>query len=212
MRRDPRAVLGLPENASLGEVRRAFRRLVLQLHPDLHAGDPRKAARLRAVVAAYEQITGRAPEPRPRRRPARPAYASRPRHSYSRPYAAPEPQPAPAARDRFGCPRCCESWSFEGTCPRCDVPLVDELRAGRVTPAADPRVDAMEHALERAAASGAWARTVGARAPVTTIASLLAGGAMALPIHVPVASMLLGYGLLLLALEATNGRALTTGA
>ena len=44
--RDPRAVLGLPLDATKGEAQRAFRRLARETHPDA-GGDP---ADFRAVV------------------------------------------------------------------------------------------------------------------------------------------------------------------
>ncbi|MDQ3035292.1 MAG: J domain-containing protein, partial [Myxococcota bacterium] len=65
--RDARTVLGLPPSATPAQVRRAFRQLVLQLHPDRHQGDPQQAARLRAVVEAYEELTGKRPRMRARR-------------------------------------------------------------------------------------------------------------------------------------------------
>lgn len=56
------ATLGLAPGASLAEVRRAFRQLALETHPD-HGGD---AARFRDVQRAYERLVGKlARRPRP---------------------------------------------------------------------------------------------------------------------------------------------------
>ena len=198
MPHDPLAVLGLPPSASVREVRRAFRRLVLELHPDRHHGDPRQAARLRAVVQAYEAVTGKAP---PRRRVrARPAHA------------ASAPPPPPRARDRYACPRCLDTFAYDAGCSRCDLPLVDELRAGPVRPIDDPRVDAMVEEIARRESRHAWLGRIAPRVPVAAISSLFAAGAASLPIHVPVASMLLGYGAFLLGAEALRGMSSTLGA
>lgn len=198
MSHDPRAVLGLPPSTSTTEVRRAFRRLVLELHPDRHQGDPDRAARLRAVVEAYEALTGEARPRRARSRPPRPRREAR---------SAPPPRP----RDRFACPRCLDTFAYDASCPRCDVPLVDELRAGPVGAPQDPRVDAMVSEIERRGARDAWARRIAPRIPVAAISSLLAGGALALPIHGPVSAMLVGYALFLLGAEALSPSTSVTG-
>src|SRR4051794_20162601 len=70
---DPYAALGLEPGASLEEVRRAFRRIAKDTHPDIHGNDPEKLARFREATAAYEQIRrggGRPPQRqgRPRQR------------------------------------------------------------------------------------------------------------------------------------------------
>jgi hypothetical protein len=60
--RDPRAVLGLPFDATRGEAQRAFRRLAKQTHPDA-GGD---AAAFRAVAGAWAAlVTVLPPDPRP---------------------------------------------------------------------------------------------------------------------------------------------------
>ncbi len=66
---DPHRILGLPPGASREEVKRAYRRLAKELHPDRHPGDPRRAAEFRRVAAAYRQL-----DQQPRR--ARPAAAA----------------------------------------------------------------------------------------------------------------------------------------
>jgi hypothetical protein len=52
--RDPYVVLGLPRSASLDEVKRAYRRLAKQHHPD--SGGERTLARFLEIQAAYEQL------------------------------------------------------------------------------------------------------------------------------------------------------------
>jgi len=67
--RDPWNVLGLPRGASFEEVRRAFRRLAWELHPDRRPGDRDAEERFKDVVAAFAAVTsqaaGRRREPRP---------------------------------------------------------------------------------------------------------------------------------------------------
>ena len=48
----PYAVLGLPNSATFNEVKTAFRKLVMQHHPD-HGGDKETCRR---VIAAFKQI------------------------------------------------------------------------------------------------------------------------------------------------------------
>ena len=60
--RDPRAVLGLPLEATRTEAQRAFRRLAKQTHPD-GGGD---AADFRAVAGAWADLVAvLPPDPRP---------------------------------------------------------------------------------------------------------------------------------------------------
>ena len=56
---DPYRVLGLPRGASLDEVKRAYRRLAKQHHPD--SGGQRTLARFLEIQAAYEQLVGGGP-------------------------------------------------------------------------------------------------------------------------------------------------------
>jgi len=58
---DPRAVLGLPLDATVGEAQRAFRRLARQTHPD--AGG--NAADFRAVTSAWAELRSLLPAERP---------------------------------------------------------------------------------------------------------------------------------------------------
>lgn len=57
---DPRAVLGLPLDATRGEAQRAFRRLAKQTHPD--AGG--NAAVFRAVAGAWAELASLLPAER----------------------------------------------------------------------------------------------------------------------------------------------------
>lgn len=67
---DPHAILGLPAGASREEIKRAYRRLAKELHPDRHPGDARRAEEFRRVAAAYRQLSR--PGRRARQAPAAP--------------------------------------------------------------------------------------------------------------------------------------------
>jgi hypothetical protein len=63
--RDPFAVLGLPSEASLAEVRAARRRLAFEAHPD-RGGDPQRMQEInRAFERAVATLTGRTLRSRP---------------------------------------------------------------------------------------------------------------------------------------------------
>lgn len=68
--RDPWVVLRVPSNADEETIRRAYRRLVKEYHPDL-SKDPRQAARnsrkLEEVMEAYKKLLGRQLRDRPAR-------------------------------------------------------------------------------------------------------------------------------------------------
>ena len=54
---DPYVVLGVPRNASDDDIRRAYRKLAKELHPDLNPKDPKSAEeRFKKVSGAYEII------------------------------------------------------------------------------------------------------------------------------------------------------------
>ena len=46
-------VLGVAANAPAADIKRAYRRLVVQYHPDKHGGDVRYEDQFKAVAAAY---------------------------------------------------------------------------------------------------------------------------------------------------------------
>ncbi len=51
---DPYTVLGLPRAATEDDIRRAFRKLAKELHPDIRPGDKASAERFKKVAGAYE--------------------------------------------------------------------------------------------------------------------------------------------------------------
>ena len=53
---DPYKVLGVSRDASDEEIKKAYRRLAKQYHPDLHPGDAEAAKKMQRINAAYEQI------------------------------------------------------------------------------------------------------------------------------------------------------------
>lgn len=56
MIQDPYKVLGVSPDASADEIKKAYRRLAKQYHPDLHPNDPEAARKMNEVNAAYDQI------------------------------------------------------------------------------------------------------------------------------------------------------------
>ena len=53
---DPYKVLGLSPGASDEEVKKAYRKLAMQYHPDRNPGDEVAARKMQEINAAYEQI------------------------------------------------------------------------------------------------------------------------------------------------------------
>src|SRR2546430_17583301 len=82
----PYEVLGVKPNASADEIRKAYRKLAKQFHPDLNPGKPAAEARFKAVSAAHELLSD--PEKRARydRGEIDESGTERPRYSY-RPHA-----------------------------------------------------------------------------------------------------------------------------
>ncbi len=50
-------VLGVDRKASAAEIKKAYRALARELHPDHAGGDPAKARRFRAVCEAYQVLS-----------------------------------------------------------------------------------------------------------------------------------------------------------
>ncbi|OZB15406.1 MAG: molecular chaperone DnaJ [Rhodobacterales bacterium 34-62-10] len=61
---DPYKTLGVAKTATQDDIKKAYRKLVKQLHPDLHPGDTGKQAQFQAVSAAHDLLS----DPETRRR------------------------------------------------------------------------------------------------------------------------------------------------
>jgi molecular chaperone DnaJ len=57
MPRDPYEVLGVPRDASEQQIKKSFRRLARELHPDVNAHDPQAEEKFKAAAEAYEILS-----------------------------------------------------------------------------------------------------------------------------------------------------------
>ncbi|MEI4861323.1 DnaJ domain-containing protein, partial [Klebsiella pneumoniae] len=53
----PYEVLGVKQDASADDIRKAYRKLAKEFHPDLNPGKPAAEARFKAVTAAYDILS-----------------------------------------------------------------------------------------------------------------------------------------------------------
>src|SRR5436309_13635372 len=64
MAQTPYEVLGVKPDASADEIRKVYRKLAKQFHPDLNPGKPEAEARFKSIYAAYDLLSD--PEKRAR--------------------------------------------------------------------------------------------------------------------------------------------------
>lgn len=57
MERDPYEVLGISRGATKDEIKRAYRKMAKEYHPDLHPDDPKAAEKMHEINQAYERLT-----------------------------------------------------------------------------------------------------------------------------------------------------------
>ncbi len=82
----PYQILGVKPAATADEIRKAYRKLAKQLHPDLNPGKPEAEARFKSVSAAYDLLSDPDKRARYDRGEIDETGAERPRYSY-RPHA-----------------------------------------------------------------------------------------------------------------------------
>jgi DnaJ-class molecular chaperone len=82
----PYEVLGVKADASADDIRKAYRKLAKELHPDLNPGKPEAEARFKSVTAAYDILSDAEKRARYDRGEIDESGAERPRYSY-RPHA-----------------------------------------------------------------------------------------------------------------------------
>src|ERR1700738_2614859 len=83
----PYEVLGVKPDASADDIRKAYRKLAKQFHPDLNPGKPEAEARFKAVSAAYDLVSDPDKRARYDRGEIDESGAERPPRSYYRAYA-----------------------------------------------------------------------------------------------------------------------------
>ena len=50
-------ILGVAENASVDEIKKAYRKKAMELHPDRHGGDKQKEAEFKKLNEAYSVLS-----------------------------------------------------------------------------------------------------------------------------------------------------------
>src|SRR5579872_5489570 len=86
MAQTPYEVLGVKSDASPDALRKAYRKLAKELHPDLNPGKPEAEARFKTVSAAYDLLSDADKRARYDRGEIDESGAERPQYSY-RPHA-----------------------------------------------------------------------------------------------------------------------------
>jgi DnaJ-class molecular chaperone len=86
MAQTPYEVLGVARTASANDIRKAYRKLAKELHPDLNPGKPEAEARFKSVAAAYDLLSDPEKKARYDRGEIDETGAERPHYSY-RPHA-----------------------------------------------------------------------------------------------------------------------------
>jgi len=86
MAQNPYEVLGVKSDASPDEIRKSYRKLAKELHPDLNPGKPEAEARFKTVTAAYDLLSDADKRARYDRGEIDESGAERPQYSY-RPHA-----------------------------------------------------------------------------------------------------------------------------
>ena len=84
--RTPYEVLGVKPDASPDDIRKAYRKLAKELHPDINPGKPEAEARFKEVTAAHDLLSDADKRARYDRGEIDESGAERPRYSY-RPHA-----------------------------------------------------------------------------------------------------------------------------
>ncbi|HXD59009.1 MAG TPA: DnaJ domain-containing protein, partial [Thermoleophilaceae bacterium] len=57
MKRDPYEVLGVPRDADETQIKKAFRKLARELHPDVNRHDPDAEEKFKEAAEAYEVLS-----------------------------------------------------------------------------------------------------------------------------------------------------------
>lgn len=87
MARDPYEVLGVAKTAPAADIKKAYRKLVKQPHPDLHPGDSKAADRFKDVASAYDIVGDEAKRTKFDKGEIDAAGQERPEHRFYREYA-----------------------------------------------------------------------------------------------------------------------------